>query len=65
MTTKQKSKMLFDIIIELHIFFDSDKNKVVTWLSTDNLNFGDVSPMFLIENNKIHKVHQYIMEALS
>lgn len=59
------AKMLAEIIIELHIFFDSDIKKVAAWLSTENLNFGGYSAMDLICKNKIQKLHQFVMKDMA
>ena len=57
------ARMLAELIIELHIFFDSDMDKVEQWLNFENLNFGGTSPMALIENGRINKVYQFVMTA--
>lgn len=56
--------MLAEIIIELHIFFDSDMKKVTKWLTTRNLNIGGITPMQLIEADKVIKLHQFVMSSL-
>lgn len=53
--------MLAEIMIELHIFFDSDMDKVEAWLNCENLNFGGASPMALIEMDRIKKLHQFVI----
>lgn len=58
------ARMLAEVIIELHIFFDSDMDKVETWLSAENLNLGGASPMQLILLGKIKKLHQFVMGSL-
>jgi hypothetical protein len=62
---KKDAKILAEIMIELHIFFDSDMKKVATWLSTENLNFGGCSAMDLIRKNKIQKLHNFVMENMT
>lgn len=57
------ARMLAELIIELHIFFDSDMDKVEQWLNFENLNFGGTSPMALIELGRINKVYRYVMTA--
>ena len=56
--------MLAEIMIELHIFFDSDMKKVATWLSTENTGLMRLTPMFLILHKNIEQVHKYVMENM-
>lgn len=58
------AKMLAEIMIELHIFFDSDMKKVATWLSTENTGLMRLTPMFLILHKNIEQVHKYVMENM-
>ena len=51
------------IICKLNYFFN-DYKKVETWLRTDNLNFGGIAPIFLINLERAHKVLQFIETAL-
>lgn len=59
--SKKDCKLLSDIIIELHVFFDSDAKKVASWLYMDNLNFGGTSPMKLIQRGRIQKVYDFVI----
>ena len=64
MNTKQKkAKMLAEIMVELHFFFDSDIKKVTKWLTTRNLNLGGCTPMQLIEVDKVSKLHEFVMAS--
>lgn len=56
-------RMLAEIIIELHIFFDSDMNKVEAWINTENLNLGGYRPFDLILVGKIKRLYQFVMNA--
>ncbi len=56
------SEELVHIVIALHIHF-SDENKVFHWLRTKNLNFGNMSPVDLINRGRANRVHQFIVEA--
>lgn len=51
------------IICKLNMFFN-DYKKVETWLRADNLNFGAIAPIFLINLERGHKVLQFIETAL-
>ena len=51
------------IIVNLHWFFNDYKN-VVKWLKTDNLNFGGIPPVILIENSRGSKLLKFIETAL-
>lgn len=59
---KEISKEVIEIIVELHATF-SDYEKIHFWLTTKNLNFGDVSPLYLILIGRGHKVLQFIKSA--
>lgn len=56
--------MLAEIMIELHIFFDSDMKKVATWLSTENAGLMRLTPMLLILHKNIEQVHKFVMENM-
>ena len=58
------AKMLFESIELVNKFFKSDIKKLQLWFDTQNPNFGDVSPMWLIQNGRLHKVHQFIMDSI-
>jgi hypothetical protein len=52
-----------EILRLLQEFFKDDEKKVEYWLHTKNLNFGNLSPNFLIERGRAHKVLQFIKDA--
>lgn len=53
------------IIIEcLRDYFNCDDDKVSAWLKTKNPNFGDVSPMDLINKGRGHKVLEFVKASL-
>lgn len=56
-----EARMLAEIMIELHVFFDSNMNNVEAWLKAKNLNLGGCSPMQLIKLNKTKKLYQFVM----
>jgi len=51
------------IICKLNYFFNDFKN-VETWLRTDNINFGGISPCFLMSIDRSNKILQFIETAL-
>ena len=53
--------MISEIILELHIFFDSNMDKVVAWLNMKNLNLGGARPIDMIKMGKIKRLHQFVM----
>ena len=59
-----EARMLAEVMIELHIFFDSDMDKVEAWLLTKNLNFGGFSPMDLINIGRISRIYKFVMRDL-
>lgn len=63
--TKKDCEILVDIVLELHVFFDSEESKAALWLSTKNPHLGMCKPIDLIERGKILKVHQFIIGQLS
>ena len=52
-------------IIGAHVAFNGDVEKVALWFRTDNLNFGGVSPDFLIQCGRAKKVWQMVDAAVS
>ena len=54
---------LVEIIVKVNSILN-DYNKTRAWLTTKNLNFGDISPMRLIERGRGHKVLEFIDDAL-
>lgn len=57
--------MLMYIMIELHIFFDSDMKKCVQWLETENPNLGGTKPIELIKRGKTKKLYQFVKAAVN
>ena len=51
------------IICKLNYFFNDFKN-VETWLRTDNINFGGISPCFLMSIDRSNKILQFIEATL-
>lgn len=47
----------------LYEFFSKDPYKVLVWLNTPNPNFGGVSPWFLMDQGRSHKVLNFIKNA--
>jgi|CXWL01.1.fsa_nt_gi hypothetical protein len=49
-------------IIAKHLaeFFKDEPHKIVYWLLTPNPNFGNITPAWLIEHDRGHKVVQFI-----
>ena len=58
------AKMLAEIMIELHIYFESDSDDVATWLCSYNRNF-DIAPIELIKKFDLEKLHKYVLEAIA
>lgn len=58
------AKMLAEIILELHIYFESDSDDVADWLCSFNRDL-DVTPMELIKKFDLEKLHQYVMENMT
>ena len=55
-------KLTIEIIINLHVYFSS-YIKIYQWLTTENLHFGGVAPLKLIQIGKGKKVLQFIEDA--
>ncbi len=53
-------KRFIDIIKNLLVIFKDDSMKVKWWLTTKKLNFGGVSPIFLIGVGKIKAVQDFM-----
>lgn len=53
------NKVSIAIVVELHAIFN-DYDKIYTWLTTKNLNFGGISPLYLINTGKAAKVVAFI-----
>ena len=51
-------------IVDVNYFFNGDIEKVALWFRLDNLNFGGVSPDFLIQCGRAKKLAQFINAAL-
>lgn len=51
-----------EIISKVHKFF-KDAKKTQTWLTTKNPHFGGISPLYLINVGRAHKVIQFIDAA--
>lgn len=56
----KESEMLMFIMLELHIFFDSDMKNCITWLETKNSNLGGVRPIDMIKLGRTKKLYQFI-----
>lgn len=56
-------QMFIEIVINLHVIFN-DTKKVVAWLKTKNMNFGNYSPLYLLSIGRGKKVLQFIEAAL-
>lgn len=56
--------MLAEAIIDLHIFFDRDMDKVAAWLNAYNKNFGGANPISLIKRGKISSLHKFVMKEM-
>lgn len=52
-----------DIIVGLHVFF-SDYEKMMAWLTVDNLNLGGCSAIDLINRGRGKRVQEFINNAL-
>lgn len=50
------------IVVLLHAFF-SDEKKVYAWLTCKNLNFGNLSPLYLINVGRGNRVLEFIKDA--
>lgn len=57
------SESTVDIILMLEYFFN-DSKKVIQWLTTKNLNLGNVSLLHLIQIGKSKKLQNFIIQAL-
>lgn len=51
-----------EIIVKVHDFF-KDYKKTMAWLTTKNPMFGNISPLYLINVNRGHRVLQFIENA--
>lgn len=56
-------KDFIETCVLLHSFFN-DYEKTALWLNTNNLNFGGLSPLYLIKIGRGHKVLSFIRTAL-
>jgi len=54
---------LVEIIVKVNSILN-DYDKTRAWLTTKNLNFGDILPRALIERGQGHKVLEFIDDAL-
>lgn len=53
------SPEFMEICVILHVHF-GDYKKMYNWLTTENLNFGGVSPVQLIRSGRIKKVLDFV-----
>lgn len=51
-----------EVVVKLTAVFN-DAEKVKLWLITKNLNFGNISPLYLINCGRSHRVLQFIDAA--
>lgn len=52
-----------EIIVNLHAFFQNYQ-KIKLWLTTKNLNFGNITPLRLMQMGRSHKVLEFIINAI-
>ncbi len=57
------TKELIEIIVKVHDQL-GDVDKTYTWLTVDNLCFGGISALRLIDCGRGHKVLQFIDDAI-
>jgi len=66
MENEIKNTIIRKIKIGVHLYnFFKDYEKVYLWLTTENFNFGGVSPLHLMSMQREHKVLQFIEAAIS
>lgn len=56
--------MFVEIVKMLDQFFKGDAAKVAIWLETSNLNFGGSSPIKVIKQGRVNKVHLFVKHSL-
>jgi hypothetical protein len=59
-----EAKLLAELMIELHIWFESDCDDVADWLCSFNRDL-DAAPMELIKKFEFENLHKYVMENMT
>jgi len=58
------AKLLAELMIELHIYFESDSYDVADWLCKFNSDLNE-APIELIKKFDLEKLHKYVMETMT
>jgi len=60
------AKLLAELMLQLSIYFESDTDDIAEWLTTENAELYDCTPLQLIKEHLfINKVHKYVMENMT
>jgi len=60
-----QEKQYIELVLLLHKYFKNDIEKIYAWIHAKNLNLGGVTPIFMIQADRFHKLKLFIENQYS